>query len=89
MVIDAKRFFINAYFYGADIRQNGLIISKEAVVYPEKISIRVLFNDQTGNCARTGLFGTLRPPRADAMARSTFQERFRGVAKSLNDYSRA
>jgi hypothetical protein len=28
-------------------------------------------------------------PRADAMAHSTFQERFRGIAKSLNDYSRA
>jgi hypothetical protein len=74
-------------FTGADIRQNGQLISKEAVVYPEKISIWALLNDQTDNYARTGFFGALRPPIADAMARSTFQERFRGIAKSRTDYA--
>jgi hypothetical protein len=48
-------------FYGADIRQNGLIISKEAIVYPEKISRRALFSDQTGNYARTGLLERFDP----------------------------
>jgi hypothetical protein len=76
-------------FTGADIRQNGQIISKEAVVYPEKISIRALFNDQTDNYARTGFFWSASTPIADAMARSTFPERFRSIAKSRTDYSRA
>ena len=82
-----REFFINGNFYGADIRRNSLIISKEAVVYPEKSSRRVFFNDRTGNYARTGLLERF-TPSADAMAHSTFQERFRGIAKSLNDYSR-
>jgi hypothetical protein len=34
-------------------------------------------------------FWSASTPGADGMARSTFQERFRGVAKSRNDYRRA
>jgi hypothetical protein len=76
-------------FTGADIRQNGQIISKEGRRKLRKISIRALLMIKQTTTPELVFFGALRPPITDAMARSTFQERFRGIAKSRTDYSRA
>jgi hypothetical protein len=51
-------------FMGADIRQNGRIISKEVVVCPAKNFDKRFFDDQTGNAARAGFFGSAPSPRA-------------------------
>src|SRR6266566_5360832 len=73
----AERIFINPYLARADIRENRPIISNKAVAAKKKISIRSFFDDETGNSARTTLFGALQrySRTGKKVTCSTFRER--------------